>query len=87
MNAVLMGVRYHKTIPQPIHGGEARSLLAPVYCLDGVIRDVEFQHTGVYLYGDPLYHQVRGPELPDSWWTNESWWVRPQFNRATYVVT
>jgi hypothetical protein len=83
-NAVLMGVRYHKTIKQPIPA-EAVTLITPIECRSGTIRDVVFAHTGAYLYGDPIYHQVRGPELPDSWWTNESQWRR--FERGTYNVS
>lgn len=72
-NAVLMGVRYHKTIRLPIPC-MFKSLLQPVFCEDGVIRDVEFTFQGDYLCGDPIMLQTSGVELPDSWWTNESWW-------------
>lgn len=62
---VLMDNHHHKTMQLPLLGV---SVIVPVSSYDWSSQEVEFRMTGDKLYGDPIFYQVRGPELPASWW-------------------
>ena len=64
MNMVLMDTKRHKTMPY--RGGV--TVIMPVEVSPRVILGAEFRPSGDFLYGDPIFYQVRGPEIPAKWW-------------------
>jgi len=64
MNIVLMDTKHHRVVALPF---AVASCLFPVETREGPT-EAEFAMTGDKLYGDPVFYQVRGPELPASWW-------------------
>jgi hypothetical protein len=77
MTVVLMDTRRHKTVDLldlsakvlvPVEVVEGQTVLDFNRAMSIMIRNAEFAHQGDFLRGDPIYLQVRGPEIPARWW-------------------
>lgn len=64
MTVVLMDNHRHKTVQLPFEGV---AIQVPVSSYGWGVEYAEFKAGGM-LFGDPVFYQVRGPELPEWWW-------------------
>ena len=64
MNIIVMDTRRHKTISRDCAG---HYLLQAVDFGSGPLAYAQFEMAG-FLYGDPVFYQTKGPELPATWW-------------------